>query len=74
VTEPLALTYFLYVILWAIIGGIYAQQLYMKVDAENRLLLQKWVMIIPFVKCLELGLNGGWFNMCPWNQLDHSGI
>lgn len=74
VLNPLTPAYYAFTGGWLLIAMVYIGFLYVKVPVDNRHPMQKLCMILPVIKALEVGLEGGYLSMCPWYSVGSSGI
>ena len=72
--DPLVPTYYAFTGAWTVIAIVFTVYLYACVPASERHNLQKGLMVLPYIKALEVGLEGGYLSMCPWYSVTSSGI
>lgn len=63
--NPIVPTYFTFAGLWLLITIVYTAYLYMMPPIE-RFALQKSMIMLPSLKCLEIFLDACFLSMCPW--------
>ena len=66
-------TYYTFGGLWGAIAILFTVTLYM-MPASERFSLQKSLIMLPTLKCLETLLEGGFLAYCPWYSLTSNGV
>jgi hypothetical protein len=60
--------------IWGLIFVGWTTYLYLVVPTHERHPLQKACIFLLVLKCMEVGLEGGWFSMCPWYAVTEKGV
>ena len=69
--KPLTPAYYVMTSIWGVIVLAWTGYLYGVVPTHERHSLQKGLLALAILKCCEVGLEGGWYSMCPWDTVDN---
>lgn len=73
VLDPVVPTYYAFGGLWALIATGFTVMLYCMPESE-RFSLQKSLIMLPTLKCLEVFLEGGYLSYCPFYSITSNGV
>lgn len=70
---PVVPTYYAFGIAWGVIAIGFTVWLYCMPITE-RMPIQKSLIMLPTLKCLEVCLEGGYLNYCPFYDITSNGV
>ena len=73
VLDPVVPTYYVYGGIWGLIFIGYTVWLYC-MPASERFSLQKSLIMLPTLKCMEVFLEGGFLAYCPFYSITSNGV
>lgn len=73
VLDPLVPAYYAYAGTWGLYAIVFTVYLYLMPPME-RLPLQKSLIMLPVMKCIEELLEGSFLNLCPWYSIESNAI